>query len=98
MVRVTIRAIWGEGHNDLWFDAANVGDNFADNFTGICLIHITINVIEKVDFSQTQMFGGALQLCCTDASDAFQAGVWTFTLKPATLPMCGADKIRLYIF
>src|SRR5436190_1492496 len=98
MVGMPIYAVRPKCHNNLRFDAANMGNKFADDFFSIRLIHISINVIKEIDFAQAKMLRGTLQLSFADSCDSFQAGVGSLRIKPASLPTRRTDQIGLYDF
>src|SRR5215212_7010976 len=95
MIWMSVGSVRAKGHNNLRFDPADMGNNFSDDFLGIRLIHISINIVQKAYFVDSQMFGRTTQFLFTDAGDAFQARVRPLGIEPAALPARRTDQIGL---
>src|SRR5258707_14295946 len=98
MVGVSVRAIGRKCDDNLRLYMPNVCGEFSNDLSWLCLIHVAINIIKKVDCMQTEMLSCTIQFFRADQPDSFEAGVWPFTIVPAHLSARYAHQMRFNAF
>lgn len=85
MVGVSIVAIRRKCHDHMRFDAADVCNDPGYGLSMICLVHIAIAVIKKIESAHAKNSSGVLQLFCAELAESAGARVLLFGTEPAEL-------------
>ena len=92
---MTIRAVGIKGDENVWKNTSQVTNDPGGGFSGIYLVQVAINVIEKFHIADTKFLRGLEQFSLTDFAERFQIRVIFFVTEPAVFTARGRDQIGL---
>jgi hypothetical protein len=98
VVWVSIRAVRAKRDNHLRLDPADMRDELSNNFFGLCLIHISIDVVKKAHFMNSEILCGAMQFRLTDTGNTLKPRVGALRVEPAALPVCCTNEVGFHTF